>query len=1087
MSLVKTKATKKLKVNKIESKYTAHSKGIAMSSEPINPPKNYKIELESPADPKVIDMSSEPINRPKKNKIELESPAKPECIDMDKKAKTSKKVIKPHKKKKDDSTTNQPKNYKIESENPPKPECIDMDKQVKKQPQSNKIEFESPAGPKVIDMSSNKDIKVKYDNFLKKYKIPKDNPKQIEITHTRIGSEKHKIYGASYHIPQEALDEFYDLYYEHVIQNKNEETLTEKQLADDGPILVDLDFRYAKTIKTRQHDDWLIASLVDLYAKQISEMLDVCNDFQVYVFEKEDVNTQDKNFTKDGIHLVFAVKMNRNLQLKLREIMIEKTKDILKDIPLKNKPEDVFDIAITKGGTNWQLYGSNKPGHKPYKLTWEYNVADIDYSTLEKFGWINFDLQETKDPDDSTFELFLARYDCNDKFEVQEKFLQFCEAPANCLEEKDQENLSDQTTDNDIGDNELQEVQEIAFNIDSLAEDEKDSFINKYDDYRRITWSFEGHKSLYETAKRIMENSWIKWRKEPWDEDTFRKLYYSYKAETGIKRATLYYYSKLSNEEEFNKIINKSDSVYDLTDAGIAETFYKYHGKNYVISGEDKNEALYFWNGIFWKKYYKNSTIIEAELVKFKEVYNLKIKDLNKNLKSDTNNNEEADDETTNPIKQKITILNKIIKRLKSSTGIRQIGAYFKYFIKNDNISWDNNPHLYCFQNRVYNLYENEFITPNQYDFCSQNTGQEYIQPTQEKIDLLNSIIEQIFPEEEVGHYYLTFLGLGLTGLKQIEFLMANGSGGNGKGLINELVMVLMGVVEGSNQMCAYAYNGNTNTLTSKKAISDGACAAVANMHKKRLVRFTEPDEDKDIQKDTVTKLTGDSSINARPLFSNDTHTKLPTLFILECNSRPGFSGRMDSAVERRLRDIYFEAKFIPGPEKFAKHIAENPDDKNVYLANSKYMEDKWRVEYQFALFHILTEKLRQYWENKNINGEDWEIPVPKQIADRSAEYIEANDDILSWIRDNFEYEEGNKNEDYVNSTRQLYQLWHDNDTVKKSQCKEEKFRRMMEECTTLRKKGYFPGLKKIVINDKAKQFRAGVLVGYKYIYDDED
>ena len=46
----------------------------------------------------------------------------------------------------------------------------------------------------------------------------------------------------------------------------------------------------------------------------------------VYEFEKDDVNTQDEKFTKDGIHLVFAVKMNRNLQFNLREIMIEKTK-----------------------------------------------------------------------------------------------------------------------------------------------------------------------------------------------------------------------------------------------------------------------------------------------------------------------------------------------------------------------------------------------------------------------------------------------------------------------------------------------------------------------------------------------------------------------------------------------------------------------------------------------------------------------------------------------------------------------------------------------------------------------------------------
>ena len=40
--------------------------------------------------------------------------------------------------------------------------------------------------------------------------------------------------------------------------------------------------------------------------------------------------------------------------------------------------EEVLDETITKGTTNWQLYGSRKPGNDPYLLTYHYDVRIID-------------------------------------------------------------------------------------------------------------------------------------------------------------------------------------------------------------------------------------------------------------------------------------------------------------------------------------------------------------------------------------------------------------------------------------------------------------------------------------------------------------------------------------------------------------------------------------------------------------------------------------------------------------------------------------------------------------------------------------
>ena len=65
--------------------------------------------------------------------------------------------------------------------------------------------------------------------FLKLHITKKEDREKHPITHTRIGDTDLKIYGGSYHIPQEELPQFYKLYYEHVFVANKAEYLTEKQ------------------------------------------------------------------------------------------------------------------------------------------------------------------------------------------------------------------------------------------------------------------------------------------------------------------------------------------------------------------------------------------------------------------------------------------------------------------------------------------------------------------------------------------------------------------------------------------------------------------------------------------------------------------------------------------------------------------------------------------------------------------------------------------------------------------------------------------------------------------------------------------
>jgi P4 family phage/plasmid primase-like protien len=217
-----------------------------------------------------------------------------------------------------------------------------------------------------------------------------------EITHTRIGDNK-DIRGGSYHISDDELQIFWQLYFRDVVSKGNPEYLTEKQREKDGPIAVDLDFRYNfDEINTRQHDKELIEDLVDTYLGVLKIMFQFDDDtyFQIFVMEKPDVNRlESKRITKDGIHLIIGIQADRIMQVILRDKVIrEITEKWENRLPLTNDWDSVFDKQISTGSVNWQLYGSRKPDNQQYQLTYIY---DIQFDTTDnEFQRMNVELSK---------------------------------------------------------------------------------------------------------------------------------------------------------------------------------------------------------------------------------------------------------------------------------------------------------------------------------------------------------------------------------------------------------------------------------------------------------------------------------------------------------------------------------------------------------------------------------------------------------------------------------------------------------------------------------------------------------------------
>lgn len=195
-------------------------------------------------------------------------------------------------------------------------------------------------------------------------------------THTRIGDKKLGLFGGSYTIQPEEWEDFMKKYFNNVFEQGKKEYLTEKQLIEDGPILLDFDFRYKTEIKEKQHKEEHIIDMLYIYAEKIAELVAVREDvnIDIFVMEKSSVNCLDDK-TKDGIHIIIGIKMHKGLQLLLRDKILDSNLKDVMDLPLTNSWEDVLDEGVTKGCVNWQMYGSRKPDNLAYMMKYHYTLT----------------------------------------------------------------------------------------------------------------------------------------------------------------------------------------------------------------------------------------------------------------------------------------------------------------------------------------------------------------------------------------------------------------------------------------------------------------------------------------------------------------------------------------------------------------------------------------------------------------------------------------------------------------------------------------------------------------------------------------
>jgi len=836
-------------------------------------------------------------------------------------------------------------------------------------------------------------------------------PASVTHTHTRIPDKDLNIYPGSYIIPEESMQEFYSLYYEHVFVKKKKEYLTEKQLEKKNSLLVDFDFRYSYDVETRQHTKENILDMILLYLEELKEffLFQENKPFDIFIFEKPDVNRlADKSLTKDGIHMMICIEVDHVLQLMLREKILDKLQETW-ELPLLNNWDSVLDVGISKGKTNWQLFGSRKPGNEAYELTNHFIITFdkndgefmMDEMKVEDFDMKNnFYKLSARNANIPSFALnpkIIDKYNQH----VQVKNLK-SKKPTSTSKTKLNLIVDDEQNEDDefISINDITNKETLTKAMELILKRLKP---NEYEIKETHMYTQILPEKYYEPGSHLLNRqvafalkhtderlflSWIMLRSKASDFDysTIPNLYNDWKkyfniSKTGVTRKSIMYWAKQDAFEEYEKVLETTleyfieETMESQTEFDIAQVLFHKYKDRYVCVSYDKKGIWYIFKNHRWEP----DKGLSLRLAISKEIHNL-YSIRRTNLENEYHHYDQSDDRA-DYIKKKMKSLSDIMLKLKRTNDKNNIMReamelfYDKEFIKN----MDTNKHLLCFNNGVIDFKTKEFRHGYPQDYITKSTRINYspfdTESYPETVSQIHDFMNKLFPIPELNKYMWNHLASCLIGTnKNQTFNVYHGSGSNGKSMLTDLMTHALGDYKGTVPI---------TLVTEKRNAIGGTSSEIIQLKGIRYAVMQEPSKGVKLNEGIMKELTGGDPIQGRALYS-ESETFEPQFNLVVCTNNLFDIESNDDGTWRRIRKCDFVSKFLGEDEP---HTDDTP------YTFEKDKDLKYKIPVFAPIFASMLVKIA--FET------DGNVPDCEYVLNASNKYRIGQDHIAAFVSEN--------------------------------------------------------------------------------------
>lgn len=460
---------------------------------------------------------------------------------------------------------------------------------------------------------------------------------------------------------------------------------------------------------------------------------------------------------------------------------------------------------------------------------------------------------------------------------------------------------------------------------------------------------------------------------------------------------TIKHYSKLSNQDKHFGLHNKwrkskISLSNELADDDFCKLYLEDNDEIFYHDGDD-NKCIFIYNKLLniWTKANKPEELTDYIIKRLHPILSSalqKVEKENWKLKCESLTKCDQCEICTKKLNLKIkaSLIEKNIFKIKSNSTQNHVAKSIIAHLKCNpsDIPMDPNPNLFCWLDKSFDIGKNEFVERSFEDYVTITSGyryDDYPKCTKEKLKKLDEIFKDSLPNEEVRKCYISILRSGLTSQLLDKFVCINGKGRNGKGIINKLMMKLVG---------NYGMTASPVILT-KKIDGSKPDPSIANMDMKRFIDYSEPEEGDNAKASTIKGITGEGKLAVRGLYSNKSEINNRGTHICQCNERLNIKGDVDNeSMLQRYVDIYFVIVFL------SYDCQENIDKINnfpdIYKKKvPEYDTDPFRNEFKITLFHYIIE-----------NSEP-EIFIPDVVRDRSKQFLDSCNTILTYFYANYE------------------------------------------------------------------------------------
>jgi P4 family phage/plasmid primase-like protien len=823
-------------------------------------------------------------------------------------------------------------------------------------------------------------------NFLEKKKVTGANDPHTHMTANPSPGK--------YFIGDDDLQEFYELYHDHVATWDHKIWLIEAPYPTLGPCRVDLDFLYEPGTTGNLHTrDQLVKFSIE-YVKTLKTFLVSPDPVEVLIMEKKlPVKKGDKGMA-GGVHIMVPeMRTNKYIEMAVRDIMLTKM-SVFDSLPLKEKEwSKVYDKAVAQRSSGWTMYGARKPMGLPYLITYRIMVTG-DQAVVDETP-IPFTVNLLKRLDirerDATKETPMTDEGKKNYGSLPDTNIETPRiisggraiAPGRGRPAERRLPGSRESSPNNIIIRPLspEELQTVREHVANLAERRA----NDYNDWIEVGMCLKNiHPDLYDEFEEFSRRSSqfnVRECIAKWNSFGLR----SNGQKLSIK--SLYFWSKLDNFDEYveiekRNVVRKIDASRGCAEYDVASVVHSRFHDEYKCVNYGKN-VWFRYVGHVWVELDKGVQLQQELSVEIFKMYMNRVGYYNQKI-VEGEACQAKDPKACGCSYCKDLMMHqdlyKVATQLKKTAFKANVMRECQELFLDEQFTKkiDENRTLMACANGVFDMETCEFRAGRQEDYISFSTNIEY-DPERSYKDFrewkeIDEFLHKIFPIKRVRDYQILHMARCLNGIGNQKFHTWTGVGSNGKSMLICLMESALG---------DYACKVPISLLTQGRNKSGAAAPELIRLKGRRFVTMQEPDESVPLNTGFMKELTSNEKIIARDLYAGSKamiEFELQAKLHLACNDKPKINTN-DQGTWRRFVVINFISKFIQDP----KGPHEYKMDMSI---ERKVKSEEWGK--CFLTFLIQTYKAHA--------GED--IIPPAEILEYTNEYREESNAIMRFINE---------------------------------------------------------------------------------------